>query len=95
MHQVQYALKEVWTEKDKQDKGFPLLFGLLQTFGAYQPHPPQCAHWGTFPKGEGMALPRQWNRRKINDHFSGQGFFAVKPFYHKAPLFANKSLPPL
>ena len=20
------------------------------------PHPPQCAHWGTFPPGEGIAL---------------------------------------
>ena len=20
------------------------------------PHPPQCAHWGTFPRGEGIAL---------------------------------------
>ena len=21
------------------------------------PHPPQCAHWGTFPPGEGIAAP--------------------------------------
>ena len=21
-----------------------------------RPHPPQCAHWGTFPKGEGLAI---------------------------------------
>ena len=21
------------------------------------PHPPQCAHWGTFPPGEGIAVP--------------------------------------
>ena len=21
------------------------------------PHPPQCAHWGTFPPGEGIARP--------------------------------------
>ncbi|MGM9628568.1 MAG: hypothetical protein ACI3V4_10830, partial [Faecousia sp.] len=68
MHPDRYEHKEPWTEKIKQDNSFSVCLGLVQTFGAYQPHPPQCAHWGTFPKGEGMALPRQWNRRKINDH---------------------------
>ena len=23
------------------------------------PHPPQCAHWGTFPSGEGI-FPSRW-----------------------------------
>ena len=70
MHPDRYEHKEPWTEKIKQDNSFSVCLGLVQTFGAYQPHPPQCAHWGTFPKGEGMALPRQWNRRKMNDHLS-------------------------
>ena len=74
MHPDRYEHKEPWTEKIKQDNSFSVCLGLVQTFGAYQPHPPQCAHWGTFPKGEGMALPRQWNRRKINDHLS-DGFW--------------------
>ena len=26
------------------------------------PHPPQCAHWGTFPPGEGIA-------RQASQHF--------------------------
>ena len=31
------------------------------------PHPPQCAHWGTFPPGEGIAL-----RRPCKHQFIGQ-----------------------
>ena len=61
MHPDQYALKEPRTEKGKQDNGFSVYYGLVQTFGAYQPHPPQRARWGTFPNGEGMgaAAPQQ------------------------------------
>ena len=55
MHPDQYALKEPRTEIGKQDNGFSVYYGLVQTFGAYQPHPPQRARWGTFPKGEGMG----------------------------------------
>ena len=34
------------------------LFHELQTNSEHiaVPHPPQCAHWGTFPLGEGIAL---------------------------------------
>ena len=38
---------------------FPIiLFTELQTNSEHiaVPHPPQCAHWGTFPPGEGIAL---------------------------------------
>ena len=35
---------------------------LLQAYCVLQlhasPHPPQCAHWGTFPPGEGLRLRR-------------------------------------
>ena len=72
MHPDRYEHKEPWTEKIKQDNSFSICLGLVQTFGAYQPHPPQCAHWGTFPKGEGMALPRQCVYLKINDHLPQQ-----------------------
>ena len=24
------------------------------------PHPPQCAHWGTFPSGEGFYYPAKF-----------------------------------
>ena len=61
MHPDRYEHKEPWTEKIKQDNSFSICLGLVQTFGAYQPHPPQRARWGTFPKGEGMgaAAPQQ------------------------------------
>ena len=29
------------------------------------PHPPQCAHWGTFPPGEGIALRRPYKHQFI------------------------------
>ena len=30
------------------------------------PHPPQCAHWGTFPSGEGFGRCRA---SALNPHF--------------------------
>ena len=38
---------------------FPMyLFNEMHTDSEHiaVPHPPQCAHWGTFPPGEGIAL---------------------------------------
>ena len=29
------------------------------------PHPPQCAHWGTFPPGEGIALRNPYKHQFI------------------------------
>ena len=29
---------------------------------AHTPHPPQCAHWGTFPRGEGF-IALNWNSK--------------------------------
>ena len=37
------------------------------------PHPPQCAHWGTFPPGEGMV------RRSLTN--SNLSISRVKPIY--------------
>ena len=91
MHPDRYEHKEPWTEKIKQDNSFSICLGLVQTFGAYQPHPPQCAHWGTFPKGEGMALPRQWNRRKINDYLPSDFSISIAaPRRGAEPLFIRK-----
>ena len=41
---------------------FPMyLFNEMHTDSEHiaVPHPPQCAHWGTFPPGEGIVCPRQ------------------------------------
>ncbi|MDY4582363.1 MAG: hypothetical protein SPD81_05870, partial [Candidatus Faecousia sp.] len=38
---------------------FPMyLFNEMHTDSEHiaVPHPPQCAHWGTFPPGEGIAF---------------------------------------
>ena len=29
------------------------------------PHPPQCAHWGTFPPGEGIAFRHPYKHQFI------------------------------
>lgn len=55
MHPDQHALKETQTEKVWRGNGFSVYLGLVQTSGAYQPHPPQFANWGTFPRGEGVS----------------------------------------
>ena len=39
---------------------FPMyLFNEMHTDSEHiaVPHPPQCAHWGTFPPGEGVGAP--------------------------------------
>ena len=36
----------------------------------YRPLPPQCAHWGTFPKGEGIDRQKFSNQVIITWHFS-------------------------
>ena len=43
MHPDQYALKKPFVKTAKQDNGFSVYLGLVQTFGAYKPHPPQRA----------------------------------------------------
>ena len=30
------------------------------------PHPPQCAHWGTFPPGEGIAFRHTFKHQLID-----------------------------
>ena len=42
-----------------------LLFPPAEPFGASAPHPPQCAHWGTFPPGEGIALRNPYKHQFI------------------------------
>jgi len=48
-----------------------------------KPHPPQCAHWGTFPKGEGRKMPSVPKEQRafllflIFGHFL-QGVFAAE-----------------
>ena len=77
----------------KQDNGFSVYLGLAQTFGAYQPHPPQRARWGTFPKGEGMGAAAPAQLTKINDHLLLYPMFfnhpeAIPSFVFGAPGFA-------
>ena len=36
------------------------------------PHPPQCAHWGTFPPGEGLKKARIAACLRFLCHFQGQ-----------------------
>ena len=33
---------------------YPYGFNELSSYQDRTPHPPQCAHWGTFPQGEGL-----------------------------------------
>ena len=83
MNPDQYALKKPFVKTAKQDNGFSVYLGLAQTFGAYQPHPPQCAHWGTFPKGEGFA--------PLNDHLSEE--LGVRRSHYQFWKFLGKSVP--
>ena len=39
----------------RTDIGIGLLRCTTRRIAARIPHPPQCAHWGTFPPGEGIG----------------------------------------
>ena len=57
---------------------FPMyLFNEMHTDSEHiaVPHPPQCAHWGTFPPGEGIAFrhPNQSPRQPYPLFPAGQG----------------------
>ena len=56
---------------------FPMyLFNEMHTDSEHiaVPHPPQCAHWGTFPPGEGIAFRHPYKHQfigqlsKVNKH---------------------------
>ena len=67
---------------------FPMyLFNEMHTDSEHiaVPHPPQCAHWGTFPPGEGIALRHPckhlfvWQLRRMDKHIP------IFPPCHRAP----------
>ena len=53
-----------------------------------KPLPPQCAHWGTFPKGEGKALPAKHQFSALLSNPDKEGC----PMKHSKPKLSNENL---
>ena len=62
-------------DNDKRGKitDMVLLFPPTEPFGASAPHPPQCAHWGTFPRGG-----RSWGAALILTNSNLPGGFGFR-----------------
>ena len=60
-----------------------LLFPPAEPFGASAPHPPQCAHWGTFPP-RGNVINLSIDHRAVGGdaHIAPRGM--VSFWYHTA-----------
>ena len=46
----------------------------LKILEPFQPSPPQCAHWGTSPRGRGKWLPHVFPSLKSSNHGLGSPF---------------------
>ena len=69
-------------------KGFPCAAG-----GTRGPHPPQCAHWGTFPvRGEGFGRADQKEPRYLPVRLSGQA--AICSGVPEATILPPRTPPP-